>query len=251
MLNFRGTSRADVISAITDAVDFLRAHSTGPAMEEWLDRLGKPDREGVPPLTRLHGATDNAMFSYAVKQCAYTFLRGCRVMQYHAIHNTGGKGLEIYNRLSAFGAFSGGMTLEKNEFDTETEEWLERRGIGARDMLTVPGVRHCMSQYGLVIPELTTGKWDWHAPEINPLRLKVEEVLDPFYDTGDINRTGIGLITNSRDIGKTPQGIVVGCTLRAAQALAKAFPSFQVIDYEGNRIHPPKPEIKGLPRFKL
>jgi hypothetical protein len=94
-------------------------------------------------------------------------------------------------------------------------------------------------RFGVVVDDLTTGKLKGREPEIDALRQKVEQALDPFYTTDEVNMTGIGLITRAPFVkGESPQGIVIGCSRRAAQAVADALPDMKVLDEEGHRLAP-------------
>lgn len=107
-------------------------------------------------------------------------------------------------------------------------------------------VEQPMGRFGVVIDDLTTGKIGGYDASIKAIRDKVEQALDPFYATDEVNMTGIGLITRGNFVkGETPQGIVFGSTKRAAQAVADALPEMKVLDQEGNRMAPHT--LKPLP----
>ncbi|TAL36906.1 MAG: hypothetical protein EPN97_05860 [Alphaproteobacteria bacterium] len=106
----------------------------------------------------------------------------------------------------------------------------------------------CMSQFGLVIPEL--GKsLNWGSPEAKELAEKVQKVLEPFWASDEVQMVGIGVIGMTRE---SPQGIMFGSTRRAAQAVKEAFPDMDVIDYKGRSVElpaakPATPESKPQP----
>jgi hypothetical protein len=93
-----------------------------------------------------------------------------------------------------------------------------------------------MSRFGLVLPELGKSQ-NWGSPEVEDWREKVSEILKPFFETREVDMLGIGLIKMDRN---SPQGITFGSTLRAARAVAAAFPEMQVIDYKGKPVEPPQ-----------
>lgn len=108
-------------------------------------------------------------------------------------------------------------------------------------------VEQPMGRFGVVIDDLTTGKIGSHDPALKSIRDRVEQALDPFYATDEVNMTGIGIIIFGGTFvkGETPLGIVFGSSKRAAQAVADALPDMKVLDHEGNRMAPHT--LKALP----
>ncbi|MEZ0261404.1 MAG: hypothetical protein ACAH80_10365 [Alphaproteobacteria bacterium] len=106
-------------------------------------------------------------------------------------------------------------------------------------------VENAMGRFGVAIDEYTTGKVNHTDPAVKSVRDKVEEALSPFYDTDEVNMTGIGIIVSGDfEKGKSPLGIVFGSTRRAAEAVALALPDREVLDHTGKRVLP-KPVLKA------
>jgi len=106
-------------------------------------------------------------------------------------------------------------------------------------------VENAMGRFGVAIDDYTTGKINHTDPMVKTLRNRVEEALSPFYETDEVNMTGIGIIVNGEfKKGESPLGIVFGSTRRAAEAVAAAMPEWQVLDHNGKRVLP-KPGFKA------
>lgn len=313
MPSYRGVEQSAIVKSITDTIEFLETHSTGPECQKLIDRLRTPDAAtGVSPLGAIVNAATNKELASAIRGSGTGWLFGAtgEVLQFHAVYNTGGKGLDIVERLYQWGAGAGARTLAYNKIDEECDSWLamsyarkvgmteenleklagvadaltqnkvalghafkaitqlvEMGAAGAEDdamrqlfltldlherhvakgtlsTVTLDGAQanlefdRPMSQYGIVIDDMTKGKIGWSDESLVPLVEKVSEILDPFRETDEVNRTGIGLITKHVEGGENPQGIIFGSTARVAQAVADAFPELKVIDYEGRKIAP-------------
>ena len=77
---------------------------------------------------------------------------------------------------------------------------------------------------------------------------EVDEVLAPYYETGEVNMLGIGGITDFPDRKKNKLGITFVTTPRAAEAVAHAFPQDNVIDSKGVRLLPKPPAPPSVPK---
>ncbi|TAL40184.1 MAG: hypothetical protein EPN97_00725 [Alphaproteobacteria bacterium] len=328
MPSYRGVEQSAIVKSITDAIEFLETHSTGPECQKLIDRLRTPDAAtGVSPLGAIAHAATNKELASAIRGSGAGWLFGAtgEVLQFHAVYNTDGKGLDIVERLYQWGAGAGARTLAYNKIDEECDAWLAmsyarkvgmteenlEKLAGVADALTQNKValghafkaitqlvemgaagadddamrqlfltldlheRHVakgtlstvtldgaqanlefdrpMSQYGIVMEDMTAGRTGWDDPKVLPVVEKISEILDPFRETDEVSRTGVGIITKGPyEEGKTPQGIIFGSTARVAQAVADAFPELKVIDYEGRKIAPNTLKPQGpKPGFRL
>lgn len=69
---------------------------------------------------------------------------------------------------------------------------------------------------------------------LDPVIDEASKILEPFYETDEVQRTGIGGITRDQ----SQSGFMFVATKVAAQAVADQMPNAKVIDYEGNVIAP-------------
>lgn len=95
-----------------------------------------------------------------------------------------------------------------------------------------------LSGYGIHLGALEDNV-NLHDPAVEALHQKMEEALMPFYETDEVSRTGLGMIT--ADYKQV--GVMFVATRRAAEAVAAALPDQKIIDHSGKRILPP-----GTPR---
>lgn len=323
---YRGVEQSVLVNSITDAIELLETHSTGPECQKMIDSLRAVDpATSVSKLGAIQNAKDNKELASAIRNSGTDGLFGAmgEVLQFHAVYNTDGKGLDIVERLYQWGAGSGARTLAYQAIDEETDSWLamsyarkvemkeenleklagvaealtqnkvalvhafkaitqlvEGGATGADDdtmrklfltldlherhvakgtlsMISLDGALanlefdRPMGQFGIVMEDMTAGRTGWDDPKVMPLVEKISEILDPFRETDEVSRTGVGIITKGPyEEGKTPQGIIFGSTKRVAQAVADAFPELKVIDYEGRKIAPntmkPQPPKPGF-----
>jgi hypothetical protein len=114
--------------------------------------------------------------------------------------------------------------------------------LGTMDKLKV---EPAMGRFGVAIEDYTKGKINHTDPAVETVRNRVEDALGPFYETDEVNMTGIGIIGSGEfKKGVSPLGIVFGSTRRAAEAVAAAMPECEVLDHEGKRVFP-KPGFKA------
>lgn len=100
-----------------------------------------------------------------------------------------------------------------------------------------------IGRFGVVVPELMDKTINWHDPSLRTLAEKVGEALGPFYETNEVQMTGIGMISMNP---QNPQdGVMFVSSLRAAQAVAAAMPGYKVVDDQGNEIAKPKAPKPG------
>jgi hypothetical protein len=325
---YRGVDQAEVLRSINDALELLETHSIGPACQTRIDALRQPSANtgGLSPLTAIANATDDVGLAAAINASGvnWLFMRASEVLTFHAVANTDGKGLDVLERLHGWGALSGMMTHEYNDFDEAAGAWLagnyarlvkpseenlqkiamvsealtdnqvaftnafaaitqlvEKAAAGATDaemrapflaldlherhivcntLAAVSTLKdraanltfdHPMSQYGVVVDDLMTGKMAWGDPKLGALAEKIGKVLEPFREVSEVNHLGVGLIGTNYEDKNCPQGIVFGGTLRAAQAVADAFPELRVIDYEGHALAPNVRKPAPKKGFKL
>lgn len=134
------------------------------------------------------------------------------------------------------------LKLDLHERHIVTTVFSNVSDLGTRDKLKV---ENAMGRFGVAIDEYTTGKVNHTDPAVKSVRDKVEAALSPFYDTDEVNMTGIGIIVSGEfRKGESPLGIVFGSTRRAAEAVALALPDREVLDHEGKRVLP-KPGLKA------
>jgi hypothetical protein len=257
MTSYRGMAQANLIRSINDALALLETHSTGAVCQKYIDDLRIPNASGQSKLSALAAAQDDISLTTAVKTSgtSWLFMRAREVLKFHALNNTDGKGYDVLKRLTAWGAMNGAMTLESNAFDAEFKAWLKERSIKSAFNKTISvlsgkdiqNFESPMHRYGLVIDDLTSGKLGYRDPAVTLIRNKVEEALDPFYDLDEVDMTGLGGIAYPQTANNY-QGIIFNSTLRAAQAVADAFPDEKIVDEKENVISPsvPKPPKKNF-----
>ncbi len=254
MPSYRGVSQADLVRSITDAVTMLEKHSTGPAMQGYIDGLKQPDANGVSKLGAIAAAADDVSLVQAVNASGVTYLfaRGYDVLQYHALNNTDGKGRGILRDLNNWGAMSGAMTMEFNQYDAEFQDFLGNhklrsafnKVVGLFTGATMEIMRPQetpLQRYGVAIDGLTTGLVNYTDQAVSDIRSKVEEALSPFYELDEVGMTGIGMIMWPSKKGD-PIGIVFDGSARAAFAVAAAIPDMPVLNSKGQPVTPPKPQ---------
>lgn len=92
-------------------------------------------------------------------------------------------------------------------------------------------------RYGIVLDGVGRGvTFDDMMKEAAPFQDRLGKALAPFYETGEVQMTGIGAIT--RDFNKS--GLMFAATRPAAEAVAAAFPDRLVVDHEGRPVAKPK-----------
>ncbi len=260
MPSYRGVTQADLVRSINDAVDMLEKHSTGPAMQGYIDGLRKPDANGVSKLGAIAGAADDVSLVNAVNASGVTYLfaRAYDVLQYHALNNTDKKGRAVLRDLNSWGAMSGAMTMEFNQYDAEFEKFLKAHKLrsafnkvvgiftGATKEVLLPQEQP-LKRYGVAIDGLTTGLVKYDDASVTAIRDKVEEALSPFYELDEVGMTGIGMISWPSKKGD-PIGIVFDGSARAAFAVAAAIPEMAVLDSKGQRVNPPAPKTQAQPK---
>ena len=260
MSSYRGVTQADLVRSITDAIEMLEKHSTGPAMQGYIDGLKKPDANGVSKLSAIAAAADDVSLVNAVNASgvSYLFARGYEVMQYHALNNTDKKGRAVFRDLNSWGAMSGAMTMEFNKYDAEFQKYLKSHKLrasfnkvvgvftGATKEVLLPQEQP-LQRYGVAIDALTTGLVKHTDPAIKAIRNDVEQALSPFYELDEVNMTGIGIILWPSKKGD-PIGVVFNASARAAAAVAAAVPDLPVLNSKGERINPPAPKPQAQPK---
>lgn len=123
MPSYRGVDQADLIRSINDALELFETYSSGPVMQGYVDKL----REGTPsPLAAIAQAQDDKSLVAALRGSSvhWLFARAGEVLHFHATNDTDGKGRDVLERLVAWNATGGAMTMEYNKFDEETDVWL-------------------------------------------------------------------------------------------------------------------------------
>jgi hypothetical protein len=314
MVSYRGVSKSDLLKSINDAIELLETHSTGPECQKLIDAMRAADpATGVSKLGAIQNAKDDKELAVALRGSGASWLFICmdEVLQYHAVYNTDGKGRDVVERLSQWGASDGARVSAYYPIDAEADSWLavnyarrvepteenlekvaglaaaltqdatalgaafnamtkmiEMNAKGANDdtmrkvfleldlheryvtrgtlsALSLDGaeakleLEQPMGRFGVVIDDYTTGKISGHDPAIKTIRDKVEEALGPFYETDEVNMTGVGIIVRGEfKKGESPLGIVFGASKRAAQAVADALPDMKVLDEQGHRFAP-------------
>src|SRR5690606_17992673 len=123
MPSYRGVDQAELIRSINDALELFETYSSGPVMQGYVDKL----REGTPsPLAAIAQAQNDKDLVAAVRGSCPHWLcaRAGEVLHFHATNDADGKGRDVLERLVAWNATGGAMTMEYNKFDEETDVWL-------------------------------------------------------------------------------------------------------------------------------
>ena len=116
MVDYRGVDKEDVINSLRQAEAFLRQLNLGPATTKNLDSWLAKD-----PYSKIEAATDRKALAQAMSETgsAWVFLRAGQVFRHHALADTNGIGLKIYQGVASWGGFDGAMTLEYGQVDEE------------------------------------------------------------------------------------------------------------------------------------
>jgi hypothetical protein len=123
MPSYRGVEQSEILRSIDDALELLETHSTGPECQKLIDQL----RAGAgSPLAAIRNAADDQGLAAAIRGSGLNWLFICtaEVLQFHAVNNTDGKGLDTVQRLHAWGAGSGARAMAYYAIDGETDTWL-------------------------------------------------------------------------------------------------------------------------------
>jgi hypothetical protein len=130
MPSYRGIAKADLLRSITDALDLLETHSTGPECQGRIDALRAADAAtGQSRLGAIAAAADDLALADAMRSSGlfWLFSRAHDVFAFHAANDTDGKGRAVAQSLQPWGAMGAAMTMEYNRFDEETDSWLAAR----------------------------------------------------------------------------------------------------------------------------
>jgi len=255
MAYYRGIPQEDIVRSIHDGIALLEKSKLGPATQKYIDGLKAIDpATGVSKLGAIETAASDVQLATALRASgvSYLFARGYDAMQYHALSNTGGRGLETLQALNAWGATGIAMTAEYNKYDAEFDGFMAKHRIRSffnKAASLINGRAKAinrfdnrpMQRYGVIIEPLTKGEINWTDKSIEPIRNAVEQTLSPFYDTDEVGMTGIGSPQSFRKQFEKgdPMGVIFESTPRAALAVAAALPGYRVLDENGAVIAPP------------
>src|SRR4051812_41960979 len=128
MPSYRGTTQADLINVIDNALKLLEKHSPGSETQKYIDDLRKPDASGQSKLDAIASAKNDAELVKAVRGSGVTWLfnRASEIFRFHAAGNTDKKGYDILKGLVSSGFTGGVMTMEYNKFDAEFGRYLKK-----------------------------------------------------------------------------------------------------------------------------
>ena len=240
---FLGVDQQTVLQTINKGLSLLENHPIGPATAKLVDEVRNGSDGNVSQIERIKKATTDEELRAAVKEgsAGYIFNRLYDVFEYHAACNTDGHGLETFEAITRLGLNSGAMTMEFNQYDQESQDWLNtsrRKVMQLFNKISGKSSRienaiqnnNPFKRYGLYIEELTYGDLNWQSTEIKDIRSKVTKALEPFYKSDEVRMTGIGIISRDPEL----QGIMFETTIEGAKAVAKAFPNTKVVDFENN-----------------
>lgn len=309
-----GVRQAELIASINDGLALLETYSPGAECQKRIDALRAVDpATGQSKLGAIAAAADDVALATAVRASGvnWVFARMGDVLRFHAAQDTDGLGAAVHQRLVAWNATGGAMTMEYNKIDEECDSWLALQraakipaapdtkaklenyaaavsqqtdavknavkamvkmisgaAVGAdndrlkRSFLSLslherhivtnvfqaltkddaaPALQAAspLARYGVVIPDLTEKKINWTDATVKEIRTKVEAALMPFYETDEVQMTGIGLVYDDRNRPGT--GIVFLSTRRAAEAVAAALAEMLVAHSGGAKVAPPAP----------
>lgn len=124
MPSYRGLDQSAVLHALQNGLALLEKHPIGAEGKRQVT-------EGKAALSAIAAATSDLELVGAIRDChaVYFFNRLYPVMEYHAVNNTDGVGLQVFEDLSRCGAFGGAMSQEYNQLDHEQECWLMCRYV--------------------------------------------------------------------------------------------------------------------------
>jgi len=127
MAAYLGVNQLDLITSINDGLALLETYSPGPECQTRIDALRAVDpATGQSTLGAIATATDDVSLAAAVSQSGvnWVFARMGNVLRFHAAHDTDGIGSSVHQKLTAWNATGGAMTMEYNRVDEECDTWL-------------------------------------------------------------------------------------------------------------------------------
>jgi hypothetical protein len=127
MPSYRGIDAKDLLKSITDAFELLETQGIGPECQKSIDQARAVDpATGISPLGQIAAATDDAGLAQAVQASGVRslFIFTQEVLRFHALEDTGGKGLDVYTRLNDWGAMQGARFMAYYPIDGETQSYL-------------------------------------------------------------------------------------------------------------------------------
>lgn len=125
MPRFRGVDAKDIAQSIQDALALLRAHSTGPELDAFCDHA----EAAIRPGNIAAQPDDKALARYMRKHAHSPFVMVADLLLHHARFDTDGKGLDVYQRLGAWGGLSGGRLTAHTKLDDEQDRYLLTRYV--------------------------------------------------------------------------------------------------------------------------
>lgn len=129
MPSYRGVSKEELICSVNEVLELLETHSIGPECQKEIDKLRTADDTGTSALGRLAAAETDRELVEAISSVHGLLVLLGGVLEYHAEHNTDGKGMDIWDRLGDWGGVGGARMLAYYPIDGESDVWLLLRRI--------------------------------------------------------------------------------------------------------------------------
>lgn len=118
MLDYRGIDKQDVLDSLHCGEAFLRSLNLGPATTKELD-----DWVAGSPYAAIQAATNREELAHAVGG-AWPFMCSFDLLRHHALVDTNGVGLRIFEDIARWGAFDGARGGGETLADTERDAHL-------------------------------------------------------------------------------------------------------------------------------
>ncbi len=124
---YRGIEQSRLLNSINEGLYLLEKYSIGAECQKHIDEIRAVDpASGASSLDGITQAKSDLALAQAVRQCkAADILNSLHsVMKYHALNNTAGIGLQVFENLSQWGAFDDSMSGGYSKIDGERQGWL-------------------------------------------------------------------------------------------------------------------------------
>lgn len=243
MPSYRGISQLEIVSSINDARALLAAHSTGPALEDHLNKVSDY------ALSAIATAQSDGELAGAIKDSYVeaNFVWIAKLLRFYAEADTEGKGLSVYKSLAKWGALSGARAMILSEVDVEIDRYLAAQpaDIKAKAAFNAANVNTqiaSVSPFKAYVIEID-GLKDGHMGHDHPYIEQIcEEITDKYSSDAEFKRLMIGSITADED---APAGIVFVATAPIAIAIADKYSGFTVKNAAGVVIPPASSQPKS------
>lgn len=243
MPQYRGIDQQDICTSIAATRDLLRAHSTGPALDNHLNIVS------AEALDAIAAARTDAELARAIADSYIeaNFVWVAQLLRFHAEADTDGRGLDVYRGLLCWGALAGSRAMILSEVDVEIEKYLGRQSdeTRARALFNAAVVNRevqTLSAFKAFVIEIEGMKEGLLPDPYAPIEIICEELTQKYADDPSFKRLMIGAPSAAPD---APQGIVFIATLPMAVAIADAYPAFKVKTAGGTLIPPASSQPKS------